>query len=30
MKKDERRLRVGVLGCGLISQIAHFDATGTV
>ncbi len=26
MKKDERRLRVGVLGCGPISQVAHFDA----
>jgi predicted dehydrogenase len=26
MRKDERRLRVGVLGCGPISQIAHFDA----
>ncbi len=26
MKKDERRLKVGVLGCGPISQIAHFDA----
>jgi predicted dehydrogenase len=26
MTKDERRLRIGVLGCGPISQIAHFDA----
>jgi predicted dehydrogenase len=26
MKKEERLLRVGVLGCGPISQIAHFDA----
>jgi predicted dehydrogenase len=26
MKKDERRLRIGVLGCGPIAQIAHFDA----
>jgi predicted dehydrogenase len=26
MSKDARRLRVGVLGCGPISQIAHFDA----
>ena len=26
MKKDERRLKVGVLGCGPISQVAHFDA----
>ncbi len=26
MKKDEQRLRVGVLGCGPICQIAHFDA----
>lgn len=26
MKKDERLLRVGVLGCGPISQAAHFDA----
>ncbi len=24
--KDDRRLRVGVLGCGPISQFAHFDA----
>src|SRR5262245_64123763 len=26
MKKDHRRLRVGLLGCGPISQAAHFDA----
>ena len=26
MIKDDRRLRVGVLGCGPISQFAHFDA----
>lgn len=26
MKKDSRLLRLGVLGCGPISQIAHFDA----
>jgi predicted dehydrogenase len=26
MKKEDRRLRVGVLGCGPIAQIAHFDA----
>ena len=26
MKKDSRLLRIGVLGCGPISQIAHFDA----
>src|SRR5512144_2310087 len=26
MRKDERLLRVGVLGCGPISQFAHFDA----
>ena len=26
MKKEERLLRVGILGCGPISQIAHFDA----
>jgi predicted dehydrogenase len=26
MKKDSRLLRVGVLGCGPISQLAHFDA----
>jgi predicted dehydrogenase len=24
--KDERRLRIGVLGCGPIAQFAHFDA----
>src|SRR5262249_39448591 len=26
MKKEDRLLRIGVLGCGPISQIAHFDA----
>ncbi|MCL5098010.1 MAG: Gfo/Idh/MocA family oxidoreductase [Candidatus Omnitrophica bacterium] len=26
MKKDSRLLRIGVLGCGNIAQIAHFDA----
>ena len=26
MKKEARLLRVGVLGCGPISQLAHFDA----
>jgi len=26
MTKDTRRLRLGILGCGPISQIAHFDA----
>ena len=26
MKKDSRLLRIGVLGCGPIAQIAHFDA----
>src|SRR3954471_2737304 len=26
MKKDDRRLRIGVLGCGPIAQFAHFDA----
>lgn len=26
MKKEERRLRIGVLGCGPIAQFAHFDA----
>ena len=26
MKKDARLLRLGVLGCGPIAQIAHFDA----
>jgi predicted dehydrogenase len=26
MKKESRLLRLGVLGCGPISQIAHFDA----
>src|SRR5882757_6403639 len=25
-KKEERLLRIGVLGCGPISQYAHFDA----
>jgi len=24
MKKDQRLLRIGVLGCGPIAQIAHF------
>ena len=24
--KDERCLRIGVLGCGPIAQFAHFDA----
>ena len=27
MKKEPRLLRIGVLGCGPISQLAHFDAT---
>jgi predicted dehydrogenase len=27
MKKESRLLRIGVLGCGPISQIAHFDAS---
>ncbi len=27
MKKEQRLLRIGVLGCGPISQAAHFDAT---
>ncbi|MDB5351094.1 MAG: gfo/Idh/MocA family oxidoreductase [Planctomycetota bacterium] len=27
MTKDDRLLRIGVLGCGPISQFAHFDAT---
>jgi predicted dehydrogenase len=27
MKKEPRLLRLGVLGCGPIAQIAHFDAT---
>jgi len=27
MKKEERLMRIGVLGCGPIAQIAHFDAT---
>src|SRR5215212_8426921 len=26
MNKDPRQLRLGILGCGPISQIAHFDA----
>ncbi len=26
MKKEPRQLRLGILGCGPISQIAHFDA----
>src|SRR5207249_2395340 len=26
MKKESRLLRIGVLGCGPIAQIAHFDA----
>src|SRR5213594_4401373 len=26
MNKEGRLLRIGVLGCGPISQIAHFDA----
>lgn len=26
IQKDQRLLRIGVLGCGPISQIAHFDA----
>jgi len=26
MKKESRLLRIGVLGCGPISQLAHFDA----
>jgi hypothetical protein len=26
MKKDDRRLRIGLLGCGPISQVAHLDA----
>jgi predicted dehydrogenase len=26
MRKDDRLLRVGVLGCGSIAQFAHFDA----
>ncbi|SPE56264.1 Oxidoreductase, NAD-binding domain protein [Verrucomicrobia bacterium] len=26
MKKENRLLRIGILGCGPISQIAHFDA----
>lgn len=27
MQKEERRLRIGILGAGPISQAAHFDAT---
>ncbi len=26
LQKDQRRLRLGILGCGPISQIAHFEA----
>jgi predicted dehydrogenase len=26
MKKENRRLRIGLLGCGPISQAAHLDA----
>ncbi len=26
MTKDDRRLRIGILGCGPIAQFAHFDA----
>src|SRR5262249_49170641 len=26
MKKDNRRLRIGLLGCGPVSQAAHLDA----
>src|SRR5712692_9380805 len=26
LKKDDRRLRVGVLGCGAIAQAGHFEA----
>ena len=26
MKKDDRRLRIGLLGCGPIAQAAHLDA----
>jgi predicted dehydrogenase len=26
IRKDERRLRVGILGCGPIAQFAHFDS----
>src|SRR5260370_13700831 len=26
MKKEARLLRIGVLGCGPIAQLAHFDA----
>jgi predicted dehydrogenase len=26
MMKDQRRLRVGILGCGPIAQAAHFES----
>src|ERR1043165_7590294 len=26
MRKEDRLLRIGILGCGPIAQIAHFDA----
>ena len=26
MKRDDRQLRIGILGCGPIAQFAHFDA----
>ena len=26
IQKEQRLLRIGILGCGPISQIAHFDA----
>ena len=26
MLKDERRLKVGILGCGAIAQAAHFES----
>jgi predicted dehydrogenase len=26
MRKDDRRLQIGILGCGPIAQFAHFDA----
>ena len=26
MTKDDRRLKIGILGCGPIAQYAHFDA----
>ena len=25
-RKDDRRLRIGVLGCGPIAQFAHFES----